>query len=92
MRQHLLNLPRLIKQGLVVFVDLMLGLLSTWLAFSLRLDTLHWPVGYQWHIYQLTPLLAIPIFVRLGLYRAIFRYTGMAAMGAIVREIGRAHV
>ncbi len=51
-----------------------------WLAFTLRLDTPHWPSGLQWLAYALGPTLALPIFVRMGLYRAIFRYTGVAAL------------
>ena len=57
-----------------------MSVLATWLAFSLRLDTLHWPSGAQWWVYALAPALAIPIFIRFGLYRAIFRYTGQAAL------------
>ena len=61
---------------------MVLALLATWIAFTLRLDTLHWPTGAQWWVYGLTPALAVPVFVRFGLYRAIFRYTGQAALQA----------
>ena len=33
-------------------------------------------------------LLAVPIFIRFGLYRAIFRYTGMAALTATAQAVG----
>ncbi len=33
------------------------------------------------------PVLALPIFVVLGLYRAIFRYAGMAALAAVAKAI-----
>lgn len=68
-------------------LDIVLALVSTWAAFSLRLDMLHWPVGNQWWAYLLAPLIAIPIFIRLGLYRAIFRYTGLDALVAISQAI-----
>jgi FlaA1/EpsC-like NDP-sugar epimerase len=58
---------------------------ATWLAYSLRLEELNWPVDAQWWVYGLTPLLSIPIFVRFGLYRAIFRYTGQAALLATAK-------
>jgi len=45
-------------------------------------DNTCYPVGSQWWVYAVAPLLAIPIFVRFGLYRAIFRYTGQAALVA----------
>ncbi|GAB3468077.1 nucleotide sugar epimerase/dehydratase WbpM [Polaromonas eurypsychrophila] len=67
---------------MVIAVDIVLALLSTWVAFTLRLDELHVPIDAQWWVYGLAPLLAIPIFVKFGLYRAIFRYTGQAALKA----------
>ena len=36
---------------------------------------------------MLAPVLALPVFVRLGLYRAIFRYTGLAALLTIVQAV-----
>lgn len=51
-----------------------------WLAFSLRLDTIHWPEGLQWAVYVLGPVIALPVFIQMGLYRAIFRYNGIAAL------------
>lgn len=80
MQQRILAWPRAVKRLVVLVMDVVLSLLATWVAFSLRLDTLHWPEGLQWRVYVLAPQLAIPIFIRLGLYRAIFRYTGQAAL------------
>jgi len=87
MRRNIIHLPRTIKQGIAIAVDVSMCVLSTWIAFSLRLDTLHYPDGYQWHVYQIAPLLLLPIFVRMGLYRAVFRYTGIAAMVSIARAV-----
>ena len=87
MHERLVAWPRLQKQLSVIALDVVLALLSTWLAFSLRLDTLHWPSGAQWWVYLLAPALAVPIFVRLGLYRAIFRYTGLDALVAISKAV-----
>ena len=63
-------------------LDVVLALLATWIAFSLRLEAPHWPSGDQWWVYALAPVISIPIFIRFGLYRAIFRYTGQAALQA----------
>ena len=80
MQHTILAWPRSVKRLVVLTMDVALSLLATWLAFSLRLDAPHWPEGLQWRAYALAPLLAIPVFIRLGLYRAIFRYTGQAAL------------
>ncbi|MBS0390907.1 MAG: polysaccharide biosynthesis protein [Proteobacteria bacterium] len=80
MLMHALTWPRAIKRLVAVALDAGLGLLAMWLAFSLRLDTLHWPEGLQWRVYLLGPVMAFPIFVHMGLYRAIFRYNGIAAL------------
>jgi FlaA1/EpsC-like NDP-sugar epimerase len=79
--------PRLYKRLVVVGVDITLAFIATWFAFSLRLDVFHRPVGLQWGAYFLTPFLAVPIFVKFGLYRAIFRYTGQAALISTVKAI-----
>ena len=75
--RQVLDWPRPAKRLVVITVDVVMALLATWIAYSLRYETLHWPVDDQWWIYLLGPVLAVPIFARFGLYRAIFRYTGM---------------
>lgn len=87
MLKPVLDWPRPVKRLVVIVVDVMLAMLATWSAYSLRLETLHWPVGWQWGVYLLGPALAIPIFSRFGLYRAIFRYTGMDALFATGQAI-----
>ena len=84
----ILQWSRSTKRLVVVTLDIVLGLFAMWLAFTLRLDKLHWPEGLQWGVYALGPLLSVPIFVRFGLYRAIFRYTGMAALTATAKAVG----
>ena len=83
----LLAWSRTAKRSAVVGLDVVMSLFAMWMAFTLRLDTLHWPEGIQWVIYALGPLLSVPIFVRFGLYRAIFRYTGLAALAATSQAV-----
>ena len=80
MLNRILGWSRAAKRLVVVAMDICLGLIAMWLAFTLRLETPHWPEGLQWLAYALAPALAFPIFARLGLYRAIFRYTGITAL------------
>lgn len=69
-------------------VDVVLCLLCTWVAYSLRLEQLHLPSGPTWLPYWLSPLIALPVFVRLGLYRAIFRHTDLGAIKSILKAVG----
>jgi len=87
MQRHIIHLSRVSKQGIAACVDVTMSIFATWCAFSLRLDNLNWPEGFQWHVYQLAPALALPIFIRLGLYRAVFRYTGVAAIVTIGKAV-----
>lgn len=88
MRHKVLAWSRSVKRLAVLVLDVSLALFATWLAYSLRLDTLHWPVELQWRVYGLSAVLFVPIFIRFGLYRAIFRYTGQAALLATAKAIG----
>ena len=82
MRSQVLSWSRVTKWLLVMLLDVVMALTAMWMAFSLRLDMLHRPSDMQWVAYALAPVLAIPVFIRFGLYRAIFRYTGLAALVA----------
>jgi len=83
----LLDMPRLAKRVVAVAVDVSLCVLAVWLALCLRLE--HWvrlePV-HGWAMLG-SVLLALPLFVRFGLYRAIFRYAGWNAMVSLVQAM-----
>jgi FlaA1/EpsC-like NDP-sugar epimerase len=88
MQSTVLAWPRAAKRFVVLGLDVCLALLATWIAFTLRLDALHRPVGAQWGVYGISAVLFVPIFIRFGLYRAIFRYTGQAALIATAKAVG----
>ena len=85
---QLLALSRPVKRLMVVALDLALSLASVWVAFYLRLDQSDIALLQQKYVYLLAPVLAVPIFIHFGLYRAIFRYTGMAAMASTAKAVG----
>ena len=80
-------MPRVGKRLFAVLVDIALCALTVWLALCLRLE--HWV--------ELTPahglaimgavLIALPLFIRFGLYRAIFRYAGWNAMVSLAQAM-----
>jgi len=82
-----LNQPRSTKRSLSLIIDFLAIPFSLWLAFSLRLGEIYLPSVQQSWIFIIAPIIAIPIFVKLGLYRAIIRYIGIDAIWTIVRAV-----
>jgi FlaA1/EpsC-like NDP-sugar epimerase len=83
-----LNLPRPIKQILVAGVDILMSVAAVWLAYVLRLDAFRLPrTSPQLIVYLLAPALLIIIFWRLGVYREIFRYTGISIIKTLSQGI-----
>ncbi|MEH6823700.1 MAG: nucleoside-diphosphate sugar epimerase/dehydratase [Motiliproteus sp.] len=80
MLTQLQSLNRSYKAAVIALLDTLLVLLSLWLAFSLRLGELYHPQGKQLLLFAVVPLIAIPVYIRLGLYRAVIRYIGHRAM------------
>jgi FlaA1/EpsC-like NDP-sugar epimerase len=82
-----LALPRYVKRGIAIVVDVALCLLTVSLAFFLRLG--------EWVPLSLTPMkaafaapvIAIPVFVVFGLYRAVFRYVSGEALTSIAQAV-----
>lgn len=87
MKNRLISLPRFQKQLLAIAVDVIAIVLSVWIAFSLRLERLHFPIADERLLYVLPLFIAIPIFIKMGLYRAIFRYVGQHALWTILRAV-----
>jgi len=76
-KDQLLTMPRWFKQSTVIGIDLLMGWLAVVLAVNLRFESTL-PIGpmHAW-LFALAVALALPIFITMGLYRAIFRYAGL---------------
>lgn len=83
----LLSQNRQIKRGITLLFDLLTIELSLWLAFSLRLGEIYVPSGDVSYLFMVAPVLAIPIFIRLGLYRAIIRYMGFHSLWVVLKAV-----
>lgn len=60
---------------------------ALWSAFALRLSSASYDVSpYVW-LFAATPLVSIPIFGRLGFYRAVVRYMGPQAAFAVLKGV-----
>jgi FlaA1/EpsC-like NDP-sugar epimerase len=60
---------------------------ALWLSFSLRLGEIYSPPTQQLWLFLAAPIIAIPVFIKFGLYRAVIRYIGMDALWAIARAV-----
>ncbi|HIL78985.1 MAG TPA: polysaccharide biosynthesis protein, partial [Methylococcales bacterium] len=82
-----LNLSRYTKAGILISIDFVFAIFALWLAFSLRLGELYIPTGNIWILFAVSPVLAVPIFLRMGLYRAIIRYIGGRALWTVFQAV-----
>ncbi len=78
MKQLLINLPRRYKQFLMLVADCFLLVIAIWLSFALRLGQ-PWPqelLQDNWWIFISVPIISIPLFIKLGLYRSVLQHMG----------------
>ncbi len=83
-----LDLPRVAKRVIALFVDCSLCIFTLWLAYYLRLGEFVALSGAGLWAVLVSVILALPIFIISGLYRAIFRYNGWPALLAVARAVG----
>jgi FlaA1/EpsC-like NDP-sugar epimerase len=88
-RAKLLSLPRRHKRILQVLTDISLVWCALWMAFVVRLgvDELVNPFTQHVWLFVSAPVIAIPLFVRFGMYRAVMRYFGNDALIAIIKAV-----
>ena len=82
-----LNINRSAKRMIVICVDITLCALTVWLSFYLRLGEFVTFSSFVMGPVIASTLFAIPIFITAGLYRAIFRYSGLPAINALARAM-----
>ena len=88
-RAFLLGLSRRNKRLIQVACDVLLVWLALWMAFIVRLgiDDLINPMEEHRWLFISAPIVAIPLFVRFGMYRAVMRYFGNDALIAIIKAV-----
>jgi FlaA1/EpsC-like NDP-sugar epimerase len=80
-------LPRIIKSLIILAADFVLLPLALWAAISLRLDNWAYPLQYDWWVFLLPSIIAAPLFIRFGLYRAVIRYIEDRAVITILTAV-----
>jgi FlaA1/EpsC-like NDP-sugar epimerase len=88
-RQHLLRLPRRQKRVLQLIADILLVWLALWLSFAVRLGDFSAaePFGGHGWLFLLAPFISLPIFIHMGMYRAVMRYVGSDALITIAKAV-----
>ncbi|RYF42430.1 MAG: polysaccharide biosynthesis protein, partial [Cytophagaceae bacterium] len=89
LRNRLVSLPRRRKRLLQVSVDIVLVWLALWAAFIVRLgiEDMYNPLRVHGWLFLAAPVVAIPLFIRFGMYRAVMRYFGNDALIAIIKAV-----
>tara|TARA_B100001248_G_scaffold253794_1_gene231456 strand:- start:1117 stop:3063 length:1947 start_codon:yes stop_codon:yes gene_type:complete len=81
------RLPRAIKIFMAIMIDASCCILSIWLAYYLRLGVFVSFFEKTGIACLLSLCFSIPIFIAFGLYRAIFRYSGLPALFTVFKAI-----
>lgn len=91
---YVLSLPRPAKRLIALIVDICLSIFTVWLSFYLRTGefisvtgTNYWLIKPLIYASLTSVIIAVPVFILFGLYRAIFRYSGLTAMLGVSRAI-----
>jgi FlaA1/EpsC-like NDP-sugar epimerase len=80
--------PRYQKVAILVAFDFVVLTSVLWLAYIVRLNTFRLPATLdEWALIVLAPMIAIPIFIRMGIYRAIIRYLPERALWTILQAV-----
>ncbi len=89
LHQQVIALTRFHKKVIMLLADIIMLPLALWTAYALRLSE-WWPIEYLGPALILflviTPL-GVFIFARLGLYRAVVRFMGTQAIGAVIKGV-----
>ncbi|MHB1103215.1 MAG: polysaccharide biosynthesis protein [Devosia sp.] len=86
-RDRLNNLPRFWKSLILVAFDALALIGILWLSYQLRLGSNFRPNAAQLTLMALAPAVALPIFLRFGLYRSVIRYLPERAIWTILQAM-----
>ena len=87
-RERIIGTSRRWKRVLLILLDASSLLLALWAAYALRLSD--WTpriTSERLLLAAFAPIVAIPVFIRLGLYRSVIRYLPEAAIWTIIRAM-----
>lgn len=86
-RTALAILPRPLKRVALICFDVAVLAAAVWCSYALRYGAFFVPGPKQWLLIAAAPVVAIPIFIRLGLYRAVIRYLPERAIWTMLQAM-----
>lgn len=87
-RPAIADLPRRWKRVILVAFDLVALLAAVWGGYSLRYSVMFYPTHVEQVLIMLAaPVIAIPVFIRMGLYRSVIRYLPERALWTILQAM-----
>lgn len=89
-RRFALSLPGPIKNAIMLVFDFFALTFAVWAAYSLRLSTFHQMGITELVVMIAAPITAIPVFIRMGLYRSVIRYLPERAFWTIAQAVALA--
>ena len=88
LKDRLIALPRPWKRAILIGFDAAILSAALWASFALRLDRWELPNSQEEVLALLLgPALAVPVFIRMGLYRAVLRYLPERALLTIIQAV-----
>lgn len=87
LQRKLTQLPRRTKRIVMVAADSVMMPLALYCAAFLKFESLAFTEHVPLWMFPVAPLLSIPIFARLGLYRAVVRFMGSRMVYAVLQGV-----
>lgn len=81
------DLPGMSKRIVLICFDLCALSAVVWLSYALRLSTVFAPTPTELAMMATAPLVAVPVFIRFGLYRAVIRYLPERAIWTVIKAM-----
>ncbi|HEY0032842.1 MAG TPA: polysaccharide biosynthesis protein, partial [Devosia sp.] len=80
-------MPRPLKRIVLIGFDVVVLAVAVWCSYALRYSSYFSPSLQQWLLIAAAPFVAIPIFIRMGLYRAVIRYLPERAIWTMMQAM-----
>ena len=84
MLNQIINLSRSYKRLIIVFIDSILLIFVLWASYSIRLDLWYYPKDDTLRLILAAPIIGIPIFSKLGLYKSVIRHIDFKSLWHIL--------